>query len=283
MRWGRLGLISGKREKFARFVIRDRYIKRFVSFVFFLGLASSHFGWPKEDNARTRSISRNSPDVAGRQWSFDVVSIKLSSEQDILNGIEGPGVNEYISIGQPLAIVILRAYLPTGMISRERLIGAPSWVTSTNYSIRGKVSETDMSAWSAERNHSNPFTSPAILQSMLQNALSDRCHLVIHRVPSTMRGFALVVDSTSRSSRALKLSNHSKRDFGKAVDLTDGGMMFPITSSEDPELRFFHTSMKSLAAQLSMFGALVEDRTGIEGKFDFELTRLGFDEYLPSN
>ena len=50
--------------------------------------------------------------------------------------------------------------------------------------------------------------------------------------------------------------------------------MIPFQSPDDPVLRFYATSMMSLAAILSGWGVPVEDRTGLTGKYDFELTRV---------
>lgn len=49
--------------------------------------------------------------------------------------------------------------------------------------------------------------------------------------------------------------------------------MVPIQSPDEPVLRFYATSMMSLAAILSGWGVPAEDRTGLTGKYDFELTK----------
>jgi uncharacterized protein (TIGR03435 family) len=50
--------------------------------------------------------------------------------------------------------------------------------------------------------------------------------------------------------------------------------MIPIVPAQEPALRLIRTSMPAFAGELSGFGAIVVDRTGLHGKYDFNLTRL---------
>jgi uncharacterized protein (TIGR03435 family) len=62
----------------------------------------------------------------------------------------------------------------------------------------------------------------------------------------------------------------------EALRIAGDGRMIPYQrGSENPTLRFFQTSMKSLAADLGSFGLVVVDKTGLTGKYDFALMKLG--------
>jgi uncharacterized protein (TIGR03435 family) len=59
--------------------------------------------------------------------------------------------------------------------------------------------------------------------------------------------------------------------------------MVPIYSHDDPVLHFYQTSIASFVLTLSGFGGEVEDRTGLTGKYKFDLTRLGTEGSLESD
>jgi hypothetical protein len=76
-----------------------------------------------------------SPDLA-----FDVVSIRPAPDTgDRSFATRG---DEYRAIRMPLGFTILQAYFPPRMGSKDRIIGAPTWVWNDSYEFVGKVGET---------------------------------------------------------------------------------------------------------------------------------------------
>lgn len=184
--------------------------------------------------------------------------------------------DEYRAVGEPLGITILWAYFPVRMGSRDRIIGAPSWVWNDSYDFVGKVGETDLPDW--QHFSQRGFMAPnPMLQIMLQNALANRCRLVIHRIPVQVNGFALVVGNHGPNQKNLVESGPDDIMPDKAVRIALGGSVIPFLSHDDSVLHFYQTSTASLALFISGPGAPIEDRTGLSGKYKFDLTRLGLD------
>lgn len=62
----------------------------------------------------------------------------------------------------------------------------------------------------------------------------------------------------------------------EALQIADDGGMIPYErGSENLTLRFFQTSMKSLAAELGSLSLVVVDKTGLTGTYDFALMKVG--------
>ncbi len=113
-----------------------------------------------------------------------------------------------------------------------------------------------------------------MLQAMLQVALADRCKLVVHRTPATFPGFALVLSNRGPNRKRLVEAKPNEVIPDNALKVAEDGRMVPIRSEYDPVVHFYVTPMASLAAEMSRWGAPVEDRTGLTGKYDFALTRF---------
>lgn len=96
----------------------------------------------------------------------------------------------------------------------------------------------------------------------------------MHRIPATVSGFALLV--ANRGPNPKRFSPAKPEEFipDSAVKIEEDGRVVPISSDDDPVLHFYATSTGAFAAFLSGDGVLVEDRTGLSGKYDFALTRL---------
>jgi uncharacterized protein (TIGR03435 family) len=206
--------------------------------------------------------------------AFDVVSIRPSNAPDNQWNIRlDPNGDEYRALGLPLAQTILIAYFPRALQSKERLSGAPGWVWNDKFDFVAKVAFDDVEEWHKPLQHGWGQPNP-MLETMLQAVLADRCKLVVHRIPATVPGFALVVANHGPELKRLVQADAHETIPDNAQRIPEEGRMVPILSPEDPVLHFYGTSMASLAALLSRFGAPVEDRTGLTGKYDFALTRF---------
>jgi uncharacterized protein (TIGR03435 family) len=211
-----------------------------------------------------------------RAFAFDVVSIRPHDRANSFRKIEvSRGGDEFRSIGNSLATAIEFAYFPIGMQSKDRIVNPPGWLWSAESDFVGKVSPNDLEEWHSFTQHGFVRPNP-VLEAMVQTALADRCKLVVHRIPATVPGFALVVSSRGSNRKRFVEAKPNETIPDNAQEIHEDGRMVPILSRYDPDpvVHFYETSMASLTANLSEWGALVEDRTGLIGKYDFALARL---------
>ena len=213
--------------------------------------------------------------------AFDVVSMRPSNagpDQWHLQVVRGG--DQYEAIGMSLGMTIMMAYFSILPVSKDRIVGAPSWVWNDKYDVVGKVGEADLPAWQKLSLRGLRTQNP-MLQTMLQNALADRCKMAVHRVPTQVDGYALVVANHGPSRRNLVESKPDDTIPDRAIKIDLDGRMVPIYSPDDPVLHFFQTSMAAFVLFVSG-AAPIEDRTGLSGKYKFDLTRLGT-EGIPSS
>jgi uncharacterized protein (TIGR03435 family) len=173
-----------------------------------------------------------------QQAEFEVASIHVAQQdgnQD--SDVNNPLVRIH---NYTLKRLIARAWeVDTSLIS-----GGPSWVDSESYDVNAKIP--------AELVHrSEKFP------EMMQRLLVERFHLVIHREPREISGYALIVKGTPRLEKA-------------TGDLKDSSM-----NSHNSSLKAQNVTMESFARYLSRnrdVAKLVADKTGLTGGFNFEMT-----------
>lgn len=213
--------------------------------------------------------------VVRSDLAFDVVSILPSKAGPDQWRLGTPaGGDEYHAIGMPLGATLLMAYYPFRLQSRDRIVGAPGWLWNDEVDFVGKVGEADLPEWQKLTQRGFRVPNP-MLQIMLQNALADRCKLVIHRMPAQVDGYALVVAGHGPNAKNLIEAKADDVIPDNAQRIPYDGRMVPILSPSEPVLHFYTTSMTALAEMLSGWGGgQVQDRTGLTGKYNFSLTRL---------
>jgi uncharacterized protein (TIGR03435 family) len=216
---------------------------------------------------------KNQADV--KAFAFEVVSIRMSEPGEIPSGEGQITQDEYRAVGWPLGFTVNYAYLPR-IYMRRNVLGAPDWLWNDKYDFVAKVSPEDLKEWQKQSRHWGPMMRNEMLQAMLQAALAERCKLAAHLVPTKIPGYALVVSAHGPNWKNLKQSKPDEKIpiEGQKVS-SEGGMLVPIMPGQEPVIKYFQTSMASLAAQLPEWvgGRPVEDRTGMTGKYDFALTR----------
>ncbi|MFT4114672.1 TIGR03435 family protein [Silvibacterium sp.] len=215
----------------------------------------------------------NPASSAVRHWTFDVVSIRPSSDGGFAMGV---GPDGYRATGAPLAATILNAYFPIRQQVRSELVGAPDWVWKTRYDFTGKVAAADVAEWQRYRADPASMAGNPMLQSMLRAALAERCGLQIRREPGTIRGYALVLDKKGINRKEVKEASAAMPDLPIKVPMVGGGFLVPFTrGTSNPQVQYVHVTMAAFANQLYGFvGAAVVDRTGLTGAYDFSLPKL---------
>ena len=206
--------------------------------------------------------------------TFEVVSIH-SSKRNAPRGFKIT-MDGYSANDVPLSQTILMAYFPLQLRSDDRIKGAPSWVLNDSYDFTAKVASGDLPQWQKYGTDMTNEGKLSMLHSMLQAALTARCNLVLHRIPAEAPGYALVVDKKGPNLKAANLDE----------PLPKGAQRFPGGSIRTPFHKhgaqgwvqgwtFTQATIGSLITllQITSPNAPVLDRTGLTGKYDFELRR----------
>ena len=160
---------------------------------------------------------------------------------------------------------LLNAYVPTSdamMYTVSTLVGIPDWMGTEMYSIDAKVAEADLAAWQ------NPANQPAMLRTMLQTMLADRCKLAVHRGSKNVTVYLLVV---GKGGPRLKTSVPGETH-PRAIEIPGGGEF--LGNDGTGTASFYAAPVKALAVVLSNFaGRPVVDKTGLTGRYDMSFRR----------
>jgi uncharacterized protein (TIGR03435 family) len=148
------------------------------------------------------------------------------------------------------------------MYTVSTLVGVPDWMRTELYNIDAKVPESDLAAWQ------NPATQQAMLRSMMQTMLADRCKLAVHRGSKEVAVYRLVVGKGgSRLKEAAPGDAHPG-----AMRLPGGGEF--LDNDGTGKASFYAAPISALAVVLSNFaGRPVEDKTGLTGRYDMSFRR----------
>jgi uncharacterized protein (TIGR03435 family) len=130
-------------------------------------------------------------------------------------------------------------------VQKEQIVGAPDWVSTERFDVDG-VPDVE-----GQPNMNQ-------LQGMLQNLLTDRFGLKMHREQREMGVYAVrIANGGPRLKRSLG-------DPNGVPNQTGGGK---------GHMKFTNNSMAEFALGMQFFlDRPVVDRTGLEGRWDFELT-----------
>jgi uncharacterized protein (TIGR03435 family) len=172
--------------------------------------------------------------VRGQSPAFEVAAIKIND-----SGKPGSGISLF-----PARIKIINSTLKFCVqvawdVKDFQVAGANGWIDSDRYDIDAVAA--------------NPFTREES-RKMLQTLLADRFGVVVHSETQDKPGYVLV---PGRNGAKLP------------PPIEDPSVMFSRTSSGDRTLQATSITMKRFAEALSTtLGAIVVDRTGIEGQYD---------------
>ena len=152
---------------------------------------------------------------------------------------------------ESLRHVIAEAYnIPIFRVD-ELMQGGPNWISTDEYDIEGKAE--------------NDSATESELQVMMQALLAERFKLSVHEITKESAGYALVVAKN-----------------GPKLKPTDGSAR-PSMGINPGRLSAFNSTMTNLARGLSnSLHQPVVDKTGMDGKYDFELTFGADDQSGPS-
>ncbi len=195
-------------------------------------------------------------DASASLPAFEVVSIKPSKADGTTIGVRL--AQDGISIsGMPLHMMLREAF----GVSNDRLVGEPGWMNSARFDIEAKVAAEDA-----------PKLKALTLQqrwAMLLPVFEDRFGLKLHHESKELTQYVLVI-----AKGGLKMKEATPGDaYPNGLKGPDGkgggaGMMRMAPG----ELIGQSIPLANLVRQLSFqFGNTIVDKTGLTGKYDFDL------------
>ena len=182
---------------------------------------------------------------SGKPLAFSIVSIRPHGNAPA--GTEGCNVDSCRFVDVPLRLLIDTAY----NLSDKLVFGGPSWASSDHFDLDAKIDPPDLPATPLSRQQ---------LVDMLQPVLADRFQLRVHHETRSFPAFNLVL-----AKGGSKL---------KPAVLAPGTPAGPCQiASRGEGLTSAHNCWMDAIAHLlwSPSGRTVIDKTGLTGRYDFEL------------
>ena len=201
--------------------------------------------------------------------AFEVASVKPN--------VDGPGKMQtvtrpggvYVAVNVPLRLLIADAYIGNQPGAVDRVVGGPAWVQSARY---------DITATAAREFRPTPPGPPAEMLLMVRALLEDRFKLKVHREPRELPAYELVV--IRPGAAGLRKSDVDCDALFAAGQVTRpvagirpqcGISNGPVGPTGDTGLIAGGFSMSQFAQFLQRVGRPVIDKTGLTGRYDFDL------------
>ena len=193
--------------------------------------------------------------------SFEVASLKPDRSGTQAHLFQTPSIDRFRTINMPAKMLIVWAY----SLKPAQLSGGPSWIESQGYVIDAKIDDAlvpEFKALSGEQRM-------AQIKLMLRSLLADRFKLILSRQTKEMPIYALVVAKGGPKLAPTKFED-------------DGSPVSSLPPASRPHLLVLpggisavNAAMSGLTEVLSLLpdigGRVVQDQTGIQGAYDFEL------------
>lgn len=201
--------------------------------------------------------------------TFEVASIKPN--------VDGPGKMQtvtrpggvYVAVNVPLRLLIADAYIGNQPGADDRVVGGPAWIQSARYDITAKA---------AREFRPTPPGPPAEMLLMIRALLEDRFKLKVHREPRELPAYELIV--VRPGAAGLRKSDVDCDALFAAGQVTRpeagirprcGVSNGPVGPTGDTGLIAGAFSMSRFAQFLQRVGRPVIDKTGLSGRYDFDL------------
>jgi len=211
-----------------------------------------------DDSAKNRSGGG-----AANEFKFEVLSIKpVKRGSGMQVGVAGPTPNGFTATAY-LNQLLAFAYGPPDPISdRTEVRNLPNWSAEDVYVFDARVSQADLKVWQSQGTNRDP------LRSALRAALAERFKLALHEEPAQRTMFELVV---AKRGPRLKPADPGAK-------LPSGGVDTGIGPRGIGGWDFHGATMEDLAHLLNFlsnqFDGPVRDRTGLTGRYDFQVPRV---------
>jgi uncharacterized protein (TIGR03435 family) len=205
--------------------------------------------------AGSNSTAPQTGDASVALPAFEVVSIKPNKGDSMMSRImmtpDGISVSNV-----PLHGLIREAF----GVSDDRLVGAPGWINSDRFDIEGKVTVDDVPKLK--------LLTPQQRGAMLLPVFEDRFALKFHHETKDLTQYVLVIAKGGPKLKEAKAGDAYPNGF-KGPDGVAHAGMFRMGRGE---LTAQGVELAILVRQLSFqFGSTVVNKTGLTGKYDFDL------------
>jgi uncharacterized protein (TIGR03435 family) len=201
--------------------------------------------------------------------TFEVATVKPNAEgPGKMQTVTRPG-GVFVAVNVPLRLLIADAYIGAQPGAIDRIVGGPEWVQSARYDINAKA---------AREFRPTPPGPPAEMLLMIRALLEDRFTLKVHREPREIPAYELVVARPGAAGLrksgvdcdALFAAGQVTRPepgIRPRCGLTNG----PVGPGDGIGLIAGAFSMTQFAQFLQRVGRPVIDKTGLTGRYDFDL------------
>jgi len=205
--------------------------------------------------------------------SFEVASIKPNNSGDGRVMMQNqPG--RFSATNVTLKLLIRNAY----QLQDFQIAGGPAWISSDHFDIVAKIDAADAPATPPAP--MLPGQGPTRLQLMIRSLLADRFKLAAHTETKDQPIYALVLArSDGRLGPSLKKSETdcaalmAARGRGPVAPPAPGTPMPCGIRIGMGNISVGGSTLAQFANSLGMFvGRIVQDRTGLTGAYDFDLT-----------
>ena len=208
-------------------------------------------------------------------YKFEVATIKPLRPTGGRGGIGGFfGENTFRANDWSLRAVIRFAYeIPIGM--NDMLSGGPDWLDSERYDVTAK-----MDAVTADQlKKLSPDERTRTQARMVQDLLSERLKLTVHREPRELPVYFLTVAKNGLMLKEAKPGDTYEKAFPYAEHFAEAakpGQIFLVSGTRPgyntQSIYGFGVSMPALAQQLTFWShRMVQDKTGLTSTYDFTL------------
>jgi uncharacterized protein (TIGR03435 family) len=208
---------------------------------------------------------------------FEVAAVRQNKSGQTFNTIENelPG-GRYTATNVPLRALIREAY----GISENQLVDAPAWTRTERFDIDAKLAREPPEVPDGELGERH---------FALQSLLAKHFQLVVHHETREFPLYALVMSRADRKPGPMlkpSSANCSPDAMpGQIAAARAGKSLACGTLVSTGRIQFGGRTMSDLARRLSSFPVLgrgVVDRTGLTGRWEFELTYTPDPDQLPS-
>jgi len=197
-------------------------------------------GLPRKIGAQEQQAQKMMP--AAAHPKYEVASIKLADANEKRDGFDLKG-RHVVMENIPVMTMLVFGY----GVSPKQLVGVPDWAKSEHWDVDG-VADVDGTP------------SLAQTQAMVQGLLLDRFGLKVHHETREVAGYALTV---AKGGPKIAKSEGDPNGSPRQNSHMNAGQR---------DIKFSNNTMQEFALAMQFYmGEPVVDRTGLTGRWDFEL------------
>lgn len=194
---------------------------------------------------------------------FEVATVKPNTSGDgRMQTVTRPG-GVFVAVNAPLKLLIADAYIGAQPGAVDRILGGPEWVQSARYDVNAKAS----AEWRL-----SPTGPPVELLLMVRTLLEDRFQLKVHRETRELPAYELVAARPGTLGPKLRKSGAACDAILVRPPQPPAGVRPECGFGGGPGgLMAGGIAMAQLAQFLQRIGRPVIDKTGLAGRYDFDL------------